>query len=173
VIDLVFTIPDPDGRFLPRIVHNLRGPSDHSPIASVVPIADTDICIKHTVLPKNSEEEFLGSTTLSIQLLNMGGLDSVARIEEVLQGILDAFSSVWQKCTKEVTIMSHSKPWWNQECADAIHQYREDRSSQKWKSFHHTTCKAKRVFFNAHIEEISKTNQRPWDLGQTAQTSSV
>jgi hypothetical protein len=71
VINLMFTIPDPDGCFLPRIVHDLRGPSDHSPIASVVLIAVTDICIKHTVLPKNSEEEkeFLSSTALSIKLL--------------------------------------------------------------------------------------------------------
>jgi hypothetical protein len=166
VINLVFTVPDPDGRFLPRIVHDLRGPSDHSLIASIVPIVDTDICIKCTVLPKNSEEEkeFLGSATLSIQLLDTGGLDSVARIEEVLQGISDAFSLAWQKCAKEVTIMSRSKPWWNQECAEAIRQYWEDRSPRKWKSFHCTTCKTKRVFFDARIEEISDTNMRPWDL---------
>jgi hypothetical protein len=85
LIDLVFTIPDPDGRFLPRIIHDLRGPSDHSPITLIVPITDTDIRIKRTVLPKNSEEEkeFLSSAALSIQLLNTGGLDLVARIEEV------------------------------------------------------------------------------------------
>jgi hypothetical protein len=130
VIDLVFTIPDPDERFLPKIVHDLRGPLDHSPITLIVPIADTDTHIKHTVLLKNSEEEkeFLGTAALSIQLLHMKGLDSVARIEEVSQGISDAFSLAWQKCTKEVTITSHSKPWWNQECADAICQYWEDRS---------------------------------------------
>jgi hypothetical protein len=166
VIDLVFTISEPDECFLPRIVHDLRGPSDHSLIASVVPIADTDIRIKHMVLPRNSEEEkeFLGSATLSIQLLNIGGLDLVARIKEVSQGISDAFSSAWLKCAKEVTIMSCSKPWWNQECADAICQYWEDRSPRKWKSFRHATCKAKRVFFNACIEEVSKTNICPWDL---------
>jgi hypothetical protein len=75
MIDLVFTIPDPDGHFLPRIVHDLRGPLDHSLIASVVPIVDTDIHIKRTMLLKNSEEEkeFLGSAALSIQLLDMEG----------------------------------------------------------------------------------------------------
>jgi hypothetical protein len=148
----VFTVPDPDGCFLPRIVHDLRGPSDHSPVASVVPIADTDICIKHTVLPKNSEEEkeFLGTAALSIQLLHTEGLDLVARIEEVSQGISDTFSLAWRKCAKEVTITLRSKPWWNQECTNAIHQYREDRSPRKWKSFRHATCKAKRVFFDAH-----------------------
>jgi hypothetical protein len=118
------------------------------------------------MLLKNSEEgkEFLGSAALSIQLLDTEALDSVARIEEVLQGISDAFSLVWLKCAKEVTIMSRSEPWWNQECAVAIHQYREDRSPQKWKYFCHATCKAKRVFFNACIEEISETNQCLWDL---------
>jgi hypothetical protein len=133
----MFTVPDPDGRFLPRIVYDLRGPSDHSPIASVVPIADTDIRIKHTVLPKNLEEEkeFLGTVALSIQLLHTEGLDSVARIKEISQGISDAFSSAWRKCTKEVTITSRSKPWWNQECTNAICQCQEDRSPQKWKSF--------------------------------------
>jgi hypothetical protein len=162
----MFTIPDPDECFLPRIVHDLRGPLDHSPIASIVPITDTDIRIKCTVLPKNSEEEreFLSTAALSIQLLHMEGLDSVARIEEVLEGISDAFSLVWQKCAKEVTITSRSKPWWNQECTEAICQYREDRSPRKWKSFCHTTCKAKRVFFDAHIEEVSETNMHPWDL---------
>jgi hypothetical protein len=101
VIDLVFTIPDPDECFLPRIVHDLRSPLDHSPVASTVSIADTDIHIKHTVLPRNSEEEkeFLGTAALSIQLLHLEGLDSVARIEEVLQGILDTFSLAWQKYT--------------------------------------------------------------------------
>jgi hypothetical protein len=138
VIDLMFTIPDPDECFLPRIVHDLRGPLDHSPITSIVLIADTDICIKRTMLPKNSEEEkgFLGTVALSIQLLHTEGLDSVARIKEVSQGILDAFSLVWHKCAKEVTITSCSKPWWNQECTDAIRQYWEDRSPQKWKSFY-------------------------------------
>jgi hypothetical protein len=154
VIDLVFTIPDPDEHFLPRIVHDLRGPLDHSLIASIVSIADTDIHIKCTMLPRNLEEEkeFLGTTALSIQLLYIeGGLKSVARIEEVLKGISDAFSLAWQKCTKEVTITSHSKPWWNQECANAICQYREDRSPWKWKSFCCATCKAKRVFFDTCI----------------------
>jgi hypothetical protein len=111
------------------------------------------------VLLKNLEEEkeFLSSAALSIQLLDTEGLDSVARIKEVSQGISDAFSLVGQKCAKEVTITLCSKPWWNQECTDTIRHYREDRSPQKWKSFCHATCKAKRVFFNAHIEEISKT----------------
>jgi hypothetical protein len=133
VINLVFTISDPDGCFLPRLAHDLRGPSDHTLITSVVPISDTDIQIKCTVLPKNLEEEkeFLGSAAISIQLLDTEGLDLVARIEEVSQGISDAFSLAWQKCTKEVTIMLRSKPWWNQECANAICQYWEDRSPQK------------------------------------------
>jgi hypothetical protein len=54
------------------------------------------------MLPKGSEEEkeFIGSVALSIQLLDTGGLDLVARIEEVLQGILDAFSLAWCKYTK-------------------------------------------------------------------------
>jgi hypothetical protein len=166
VINLVFTIPDPDGQFLPRLAHDLRGPSDHTPITSFVPTSDTDIQIKCTVLPKNSEEEkeFLGSVPLSIQLLNTEGLDLVTRIEEVSQGISDTFSLAWQKCAKEVTITSHSKPWWNQECANAIRQYWEDRPPWKWKSFCHTTHKAKRVFFDACIEEISETNWHPWDL---------
>jgi hypothetical protein len=162
----MFTVPDPDGHFLPRIVHDLRDQSDHSPITSLILIAGTDVCIKRTVVPKNSEEEkeFLSTVALSIQLLNTEGLDLVARIEEVLQGISDAFSLAWRKCAKEVTIMSCSKPWWNQECTDAICRYREDRSPWRWKSFRHTTCKAKRVFFDAHIEEISKTNMHLWDL---------
>jgi hypothetical protein len=111
----LFTIPDPDGHFLPRIVHDLRGPLDHSPITSLIPIAGTDVRIKCTVVPKNLEEEkeFLGTAALSIQLLDMEGLDSVARIKEVSQGISDAFSLAWCKCTKEVTITSCSKPWWN------------------------------------------------------------
>jgi hypothetical protein len=46
----------------------------------------------------------------------------------------------------------------------ALRRYQEDRSPQKWKSFYHTTHKAKRIFFNARIKEISKTNQHPWDL---------
>jgi hypothetical protein len=71
VIDLVFTVPDPDECFLPRIVHDLRGPSDHSLIALIVPIADTDIHVKRTMLAKNTEEEkvFLISAALSIQLI--------------------------------------------------------------------------------------------------------
>jgi hypothetical protein len=166
VINLVFTVPDPDGHFLPTIVHDLRGPSDHVLIASIVPIVDTDIHIKCTMLLKNSEEEkeFLGTAALSIQLLDTEGLDLVARIKEVSQGVSDTFFLAWRKCAKEVTIMSCSKPWWNQQCTDTICHYREDRSPWKWKSFCHATCKAKRVFFDACIEEISKTNLRPWDL---------
>jgi hypothetical protein len=35
---------------------------------------------------------------------------------------------------------------------------------RRWKSFHCATRKAKRVFFDACIEEISETNLHPWDL---------
>jgi hypothetical protein len=64
------------------------------------------------------------------QNLEMMGVDGKEGM--VLQGISDAFSLAWCKCAKEVTITSHSKPWWNQECADAICHYREDRSLQKF-----------------------------------------
>jgi hypothetical protein len=49
------------------------------------------------VLPKNLEEkkEFLSNAALALQLLDTKGLDLVARIEEVLQEISDAFSSAW------------------------------------------------------------------------------
>jgi hypothetical protein len=72
VINLMFTVPDPKGCFLPRLTHDLRGTLDYMPIASIIPIVDTDIRIKCTMLPKNSEEEkeFLANIVQFFPLLN-------------------------------------------------------------------------------------------------------
>ena len=80
------------------------------------------------------------------------------------QAVADVFSKAWSDNATEKRITRRSEPWWNDTCSETLLQYRDDKTPENWSTFCKATRAAKRKFFNAKIEEIAKTNRRPWDL---------
>ena len=78
--------------------------------------------------------------------------------------IADIFKSAWAKHSSEYTISANSKRYWNNDCTNALENYRADSSLGNYKAFRSAVKTAKRKFFDERIEEIAGANKRPWDL---------
>ncbi|KXN89367.1 hypothetical protein AN958_05791, partial [Leucoagaricus sp. SymC.cos] len=166
VIDLVFTTPSVSVSDLPRLDLDRRGPLDHVPISTLVPLSEIDIRVTRMVIPRESPEEsgFLIDLAAGLRSLDVGDLSSSDRIEAAALAVAEVFSSAWNTHAKEITVTGRSWSWWTDECSAAIAKYRESRAPGDWKAFRKTSRLAKRRFFDDRIKEIAVENQRPWDL---------
>ena len=113
------------------------------------------------VLKEDSEEEaaFLLSVSEGLSQLDFSALDSVASLDMLSEAISGLFADCWATYAKRITVTSHSKEWWNNECRTALETYRRTGERSDWSSFRSTTRQAKRRFFDNRIAEIASTNK--------------
>ena len=165
VIDLIFL-----GMSYAQVLHciepNLRRPSDHAPLLVDLPISLENICFSRKVLKHDSDEEnnFLSSITMGLRALNFSRLDSVDDLDLLSTAVSRVISNAWEANARNITVITQSKKWWNNECRDALVAYRHTGAREDWYLFHSTTRSAKRSFFNDRIAKIASTNKHPWDL---------
>ena len=79
------------------------------------------------VLKQDSEEEvtFLLSVSEGLFQLNFSALDSIAGFDLLSKVISGLFSNCWATYAKRITVTTHSKEWWNNECRDILKIYRQ------------------------------------------------
>ncbi|KXN82183.1 hypothetical protein AN958_02952 [Leucoagaricus sp. SymC.cos] len=145
VIDLVFTGPLSVQSNLPRLDLDCRGPSDHVPLSTLIPILESEIRISRMVIPRESPEEsgFLIDLATGLWALNVGDLSSPDLIEAAAVAVAEVFSLAWNAHAKEVIVTVRSKSWWNDECAQALARYQASRDPAHWKLFCKASCQAK------------------------------
>ena len=165
VIDLIFL-----GMSCAQVLHHiepdLRRPSDHAPLLVDLPISLENICFSRKVLKHDSDEEnnFLSSITMGLRALNFSRLDLVDNLDLLSTAVSRVISNAWEANARNITVITQSKKWWNNECRDALVAYRHTGAREDWYLFHSTTRSAKRSFFNDRIAKIASTNKHPWDL---------
>ena len=115
------------------------------------------------VLKQDSEEKvaFLLSVSEGLFQLAFSALDSVAGLDMLSEAISGLFADCWATYAKGITVISHSKKWWNNECRAVLETYRQTEEWSDWSSFRSTTRQAKRQFFDNRIAEIASTNKQP------------
>jgi len=64
----------------------------------------------------------------------------------------------------EVCITKRSQPWWDNECAQSLGQYKLEKSHKNWLIFQQAVKATKHKFFDLRIDEIAGLNKRPCDL---------
>jgi len=92
---------------------------------------------------------------------------SLARddITHITTCISECFAKAWDAHAFSPRILVWSKGWWDVDCVEAWHRYKEsDCSSNEWHNMRHTMKNAKRKYFNKKIEHIASNNKWPWDL---------
>ncbi|KXN89369.1 hypothetical protein AN958_05702 [Leucoagaricus sp. SymC.cos] len=166
VIDLIFIAPLISVSDLPQLDLDQHGPLDHVPISTLLPLSEIEIQVSYMVIPRESPEEsgFLIDLATGLQSLDMGDLSSPDWIEAAASMVAEVFSSTWNAHVKEIIVMGQSWSWWTDDCSAAIAHYWESHDPDNWKAFCRTSHLAKRLFFDAHIQEIAVENQRPWNL---------
>ncbi|PPR03570.1 hypothetical protein CVT26_006106, partial [Gymnopilus dilepis] len=166
VIDLVFVHPGAALSSNVRRLTDLRGPSDHVPLGTLVPVGTASRTALPVKLPDDSVEQFLSDVSDAIKAIDVAVLAPTTpdQVEALAQAIASAFRGAWDTHAREVFHTNRTKPWWNAECRAAIAKYRETGSPADFNAFRKVCRKVKRAFFDARISEIATSNKRSWDL---------
>jgi hypothetical protein len=149
---------------------NLQGPSDHISVSVGLDMGDTPDIIRRS-LAKGSEEEvsFLSDIIDGLQTLQWEEPRTPDDVSAMAAEMADIFTKAWERHSKISRLTHQSKPWWTQECSDALQNYREDRSQDNWGEFRRAVKASKRKFFDSRINKIAVSNKQPWDLMEWVQ----
>ncbi|CAA7263215.1 unnamed protein product [Cyclocybe aegerita] len=129
VLDLVFLAPSEILISMPRLEHNLQGPSDHVPICT-----DLDIGPE----PPGSgeaEKSFILDILRDLAAILVAALAIKEGVEALADAIASAFSDVWLAHSTESKPTKRSKSWWTDECSETFGVYQLSRSLTDYNKF--------------------------------------
>jgi len=110
---------------------------------------------KHSIV-KDSEEEtsFIKNLIKNILFINTSNLSNIKSLENIIDLLACIVERAWDKNSKIINILKHSKSWWGMSCSKNLEKYRSFRSLANWKQFKKTVKNTKCSFFNQKIQEI-------------------
>ncbi|CAA7263238.1 unnamed protein product [Cyclocybe aegerita] len=158
VLDLVFLAPSEILISMPRLEHDLQGPSDHVPICT-----DLDIGPE----PPGSgeaEKSFILDILQDLAAIPVAALATKEGLEALADAIATAFSDAWLAHSTESKPTKCSKSWWTDKCSETFGVYLLSRSLADYNKFKKACKDAKCNFFDERIAEIATSRKRPWDL---------
>ncbi|CAA7263236.1 unnamed protein product [Cyclocybe aegerita] len=158
VLDLVFLAPSEILISMPRLEHDLQGPSDHVPICT-----DLDIGPE----PPGSgeaEKSFILDILRDLAAIPVAALATKEGLEALADAIATAFSDAWLAHSTESKPTKCSKSWWTDKCSETFGVYLLSRSLADYNKFKKACKDAKCNFFDERIAEIATSRKRPWDL---------
>jgi len=86
---------------------------DHAPLTITIPIVKESVNSTKCLIIKDSEEEasFIKNITTFIRNLNMSNLSDITSLDRAVNNFADVVKSAWEKNSKIINIMKHSKSW--------------------------------------------------------------
>ncbi|KAK1226714.1 hypothetical protein PQX77_010297 [Marasmius sp. AFHP31] len=131
VLDLVFVPSDEVLCTLCQRRPELRGPSDHVPIAMEIEGGRPPL-IETRPIPRGSDEEadFLAEVGLALELLGGAPLGTIEQLDAAVSAFGNQISNLWDELSKVSKLGGRSKPWWTAECDRALCSYRDDPSHE-------------------------------------------
>ncbi|CAA7270893.1 unnamed protein product [Cyclocybe aegerita] len=151
---------------MPRLEHDLQGPSDH-----VLICVDLDIgpepprSGQRTIKPgSEAEKSFVLDILRDLAAIPVAALATKEGVEALADAIATAFSDAWLAHSTESKPTKCSKSWWTDECSETFGVYQLSRSLTDYNRFKKACKGAKRGFFNERIAEITTSRKHPWDL---------
>ncbi|CAA7269043.1 unnamed protein product [Cyclocybe aegerita] len=166
VLDLVFLAPSEILISMPRLEHDLQGPSDHVPICTDLDIGPEPPGSGRRVIKPGSEAEksFISDILRDLAAIPVAAPATKEGVEALADAIATAFSDAWFAHSTESKPTKHSKSWWTDECSETFGVYQLSRSLADYNKFKKACKDAKRDFFDERIAEIATSRKRPWDL---------
>ena len=165
-IDLMFLRCDSIELNQHSIDPDWRLTSDHAPLSVTIPIANEFITTLKLLIQQNSEQEnaFIKEVISVFQNLDTLNISNKECLENIVNSLNSLVNQAWNKNTKRSRITRHSKQWWNNECNQAINEYRASRSLESWKKFRRVIKDTKKTFFDTKIREVASKSHSLWEL---------
>ena len=127
---------------------------------------DETINISKLSIQQNSKQEtaFIREVISVFKNLNTLNISNKECLKNTVDNLNSLINQAWNKNAKLTRITRHSKQWWNNECKQAINEYRVSRSLESWKRFKKVIKNTKRSFFDSKIQEVANKICGPWEL---------
>ena len=140
--------------------------SNHTPLSVTIPIVDETINTLRLLIQQNSEQEtaFIKEVISVFKNLNTLNISNKECLKNMVNNLNSLINQVWNKNAKQMRIIRHFKQWWNNECKQAINEYRASRSLKSWKKFKKVIKDTKRSFFDSKIREVVNKSCSSWEL---------
>ncbi|CAA7269302.1 unnamed protein product [Cyclocybe aegerita] len=166
VLDLVFLAPSEILISMPRLEHDLQGPSDHVPICTDLDIGpEPPGSGRWTIKPgSEAEKSFISDILRDLAAIPVAAPATKEGVEALADAIATAFSDAWLAHSTESKPTKRSKSWWTDECSETFGVYQLSRLLADYNKFKKACKDAKRDFFDERITEIATSCKRPWDL---------
>ena len=124
--------------------------SDHTSLTVIILIEEQLSNDQKYSIAKSSEEEM---TFIKDLIKNISSIN-IKSLENAIDLLICIVERAWDKNSKIVNILKHSKNWWNMSCSRDLEKYRSSRSLANWKQFKKTVKNTKHSFFDQKIQEI-------------------
>ena len=104
--------------------------SDHTPLSITISIVNEIISTSKLSIQPNSEQEsaFIEEVISAFKNLNALNISNKEGLKNTVNNLNLLVNQAWNKFAKRSRIIRHSKQWWNNECNQAIDEYRASRS---------------------------------------------
>jgi len=137
--------------------------SDHASLTVTILIEEQHTNNYRHSISKGSKEEksFIKDLIKDISSINVSNLSNTKSLENVVGLFACIVEKTWDKNSKIVNILRHSKSWWDISCSRNLEKYRSTRSMADWKQFKKTVKSTKCSFFDQKIQEISNKMRGP------------
>ncbi|CAA7268141.1 unnamed protein product [Cyclocybe aegerita] len=166
VLDLVFLAPSEILISMPRLEHDLQGPSDHVPICTDLDISpEPPGSGRRTIKPgSEAEKSFISDILRDLAAIPVAAPATKEGVEALADAIATVFSDAWLAHSTESKPTKRSRSWWTDECSETFVVYQLSRSLADYNKFKKVCKDAKRDFFDERIAEIATSRKHPWDL---------
>ncbi|CAA7259600.1 unnamed protein product [Cyclocybe aegerita] len=166
VLDLVFLAPSEILILMPRLEHDLQGPSDHILICMDLDVGpEPPGSGRQTIKPgSEAEKSFISDILWDLAAIPVAAPATKEGVEALANAIMTAFSDAWLAHSTKSKPTKRSKSWWTDKCSETFGVYQLSRSLADYNKFKKVCKDAKRDFFNECIAEIATSRKRLWDL---------
>ncbi|CAA7270784.1 unnamed protein product [Cyclocybe aegerita] len=166
VLDLVFLAPSEILISMPRLEHDLQGPSDHVPICTDLDVSpEPPRSGRRTIKPgSEAEKSFISDILWDLAAIPVTAPATKEGVEALADAIVTVFSDAWLVHSTESKPTKHSKSWWTDECSETFGAYQLSCLLADYNKFQRACKDAKHDFFDEHIAEIATSRKRLWDL---------
>ena len=123
---------------------------DHAPLTVTIPIEEQLSNNQKCSITKDSEKEmsFIKNLIKNISFMNTSNLSDIKSLENVIDLLTYIIERAWNKNSKIVNILKHSKSWWNMSYSRDLEKYRLSKSLADWKQFKKTVKDTTCSFFD-------------------------
>jgi ribonuclease HI len=143
--------------------------SDHAPLFISIPDQPQYYAAPRIKPDSKDEAKFFKGACHALRAFATDDLSSAEAIQRSCDGVFQSIQADFDALAKTPRISRRSRPWWNEDCALKLTEFRALRTPMTRKAFRAAVRRAQRAHFDKIIAEKVQS-RRAWDLTSWTKT---